>query len=140
MKNVKRREPGNIMIIIDTDVLIEIFDRHSERGEIAMHKIDELGEDTAITSLNLHEILYGLEKYGNKVAVGLLAHVETIEFDREDAKLSAKLELSSDKKGRSIPRIDSMIAAIAINRKAKLFTYNRKHFEDFEELELLKFS
>lgn len=50
------------MILLDTDVLIEVFDRGSERGDEALEAILGSGEDMATTSINLHEILYGLEK------------------------------------------------------------------------------
>ncbi len=46
------------------------------------------------------------------------------------------IEIFDKKKGNKIPRFDSMIAAVAINRGFKLFTFNRDHFDGFEELEL----
>lgn len=124
------------MIIIDTDVLIEIFDKKSDKGDIALKKIEDTGEDIAITSINLHEILYGICKYGKKKIKGI-EQLETLEFNRDDAQLSAKLELECERKGEKVTRIDTMIAAIAINRKAKLFTFNTKHFQAFTELSLL---
>ena len=54
------------MIILDTDVLIEIFDKESTKGDIAIEKIEEIGEDIAVTSISLHEIQYGIYKYGKK--------------------------------------------------------------------------
>ena len=48
------------MIIIDTDVMIEILDRKSEKGDAALKKIENTGEEVVITALNLHEIAYGL--------------------------------------------------------------------------------
>ena len=33
-------------------------------------------------------------------------------------------------------RIDTMIAAIAINRKAKIYTFNKKHFQSFKQIQL----
>jgi predicted nucleic acid-binding protein len=39
------------MIVLDTDVLIEIFDRSSEKGDLAIQKLEEAGEDIAITAL-----------------------------------------------------------------------------------------
>ncbi len=95
------------MILADTDVLIEIFDKNSNKGAAALHRIEEAGEDISLTSLNLHEILF-----------------------------SARLEVKAEKKGNKIPRFDAMIAAVAINRGFKLFTFNKDHFEGFEELEL----
>jgi len=124
------------MIIIDTDVLIEIFDKKSTRGDLALKKIENTGEDIAITSLTLHEILYGIHKYGNKKIKGI-EQLETIEFNRDDAILSSKIELQWEKKGKKVARIDTMIAAVTINRKAKLFTFNQKHFQVIPGLLLL---
>ena len=122
------------MIIIDTDVLIEIFDKESVKGEEALKKLERSGEDIAITSLNLHEILYGHHKAGKKIKGILL--INTIEFNKKDAELSAKLEIDAKKKGRMISRIDAMIAAIALNRKAKIYTFNKKHFQRFNQIRL----
>lgn len=124
------------MIIIDTDVLIEIFDKKSDKGDIALKKIEDEGEDIAITSLTLHEILYGIHKYGKK-KVREVEQLETLEFNKEDVRLSAKLEIECERKGKKIARIDVMIAAMTINRKAKLFTFNKKHFQVFTGLPLL---
>lgn len=51
-------------------------------------------------------------------------------------QFSAKLEVKAEKKGDKVPRFDAMIAAIAINRGLKVFTFNKKHFEVFEDLVL----
>ena len=122
------------MIIIDTDVLIEIFDKESEKGEEALKNLEKSGEDIAITSLNLHEVLYGHQKIGKKIK-GIL-QINTIEFNKKDAELSARLEIDAEKKGRIITRIDTMIAAIALNRKAKIYTFNKKHFQTIKQVRL----
>jgi tRNA(fMet)-specific endonuclease VapC len=123
------------MIIIDTDVLIEIFDKGSQKGIDAFQKIESSGDDFAITSLSLHEILYGLFKYGKK-KIPEVEKLETFELVKEDAILSAKLEWDAEQKGCPISRIDAMIAAMTINRKAQLFTFNRKHFQIIPKLPL----
>ena len=51
------------MIVLDTDVLIEIFDRRSKKGDEALSRILESGESISTTTINFHEILYGLQKY-----------------------------------------------------------------------------
>ncbi len=122
------------MILLDTDVLIEIFDKHSAQGDIALKKLTDTGETIAISSLTLHEMSYGLLKYGKK-SVPDLEKLEIIPFSKEDAILSATLETDYEKNGLS--RIDSMIAAIAINRKAKLYTFNQRHFKAVKRLQLL---
>ena len=116
------------------DVIIEIFDKESEKGEIALQKLERSGEDVAITSLNLHEILYGHYKIGKKIKG--ISQINTIEFNKKDAELSATLEIDAEKKGKMIPRIDAMIAAVALNRKAKIYTFNKKHFQNFKQIKL----
>jgi len=88
------------MILLDTDVLIEIFDKHSSQGDIALKKLTNTGENIAISSLTLHEMSYGLLKYGKK-SVPDLEKLEIIPFSKEDAILSATLEADYEKYGLS---------------------------------------
>jgi len=99
------------LILLDTDVLIEIFEKGSRKGDEAIQKIEELGEDIVITSLNLHEPLYGLYKHAgakklNKVYAKLLL-LEILEFEKRHARLSARLEAESERKGRELARLDA---------------------------------
>jgi predicted nucleic acid-binding protein len=52
------------MIILDTDVVIEILDKKSRKGDEALEKIQATKESISITAITLHELLYGLEKSG----------------------------------------------------------------------------
>jgi len=52
------------------------------------------------------------------------------DFTKDDAALSAELEVNAEKRGNKIPRFDAMIAAVAINRGIKLFTSGNA-FVDF---------
>jgi predicted nucleic acid-binding protein len=122
------------LILADTDVLIEIFDKNSKKGEAALKKIEEAGEDIALTSLNLHEILYGLYKYTDNPKIEKILTLDVVDFTKDDSILSAKLEVKAEKNGDKTPRFDTMIAAVAINRGFKLFTFNKKHFQDFKDL------
>ncbi len=124
------------MILVDTDVLIEIFDKNSEKGSDALRQIEKTGEEILITSLNLHEILYGLGKYARIDKIEKILLLDVVEFKKEDAVLSAKIEHKLEKKGRMIGRLDSMVAAVAVNRKLTFFTFNKKDFEKIPELEL----
>ena len=114
------------MIIIDTDVLIEIFDRKSEKGDEALKKLIESGEKISITAITLHEILYSLQKYAKPVKEVL--QLPVLDYTKDDAVLAAKIELEMEKTGSAIRRTDAMIAAIAINRGAALYTFGTKCF------------
>lgn len=124
------------MILVDTDVLIEIFDKNSKKGDAALQRIESEGEDIALTSINLHEILFGLYKYANSKKAYNIKLLDVVDFTKADAELSAKLEIDAEKKGNKVPRFDAMIAAVAINRGFKLFTFNEDHFKGFEKLVL----
>ena len=126
------------MIILDTDILIEIFDKKSELGGEALKKILGSGESISLTAINLHEILYGLEKYAKPVRE--ILQLPVLNYTKKDASVSAKIELESERKGMPIRRTDSMIAAITINNAASLFTLDLKHFKPLKTLGLQLFS
>lgn len=125
------------MIVLDTDVLIEIFDRRSLKGDEALRRLFERGEDVATTVINLHELLYGLEKYAKPVRDVFLLPV--IDYTKRDAELSAKLELKAEDLGMPTRRTDAMIASIVMNRGASLYTFDLKHFKVFKNFGLKLF-
>jgi tRNA(fMet)-specific endonuclease VapC len=126
------------MIVLDTDVLIEIFDRGSVRGDEALRGILDSGEDIATTSINLHEILYGLQKYAKPVRDVLLLPV--LDYTKKDAELSAEIELKAEAMGTPVRRTDAMIASIALNRGAALYTFDLRHFSPLRTFGLELFS
>lgn len=119
------------MIIIDSDVLIEILDRKSEKGDPALKQTIRSGEEIATTVLSLHEVLYGLQKYGKPVKELLLLPI--LSYSKKDAVLSSKIELEIEKKGKTCSRTDAMISAITINNGVKLYTFNQRHFNAFQD-------
>ncbi len=115
------------MIVLDTDVLIEIFDKRSGKGDEALRKILESDDKISITAINLHEIMYGLHKYARPVREVL--QLPVLDFGKEDAQLSAKLEAETEKTGITTRRTDAMIAAVTINHGASLYTLDLRHFK-----------
>ncbi|MDE1868349.1 MAG: type II toxin-antitoxin system VapC family toxin [Candidatus Micrarchaeota archaeon] len=126
------------MIVIDTDVLIEIFEKASNLGETAFSKIEKSMEEFATTAINLHEVLHGTIKYGKPSEY--IAVLPVLSYTKADAVLSSELEYRAEAKGRRVTKPDAMIAAIAINNGAKLYTFNKSHFKGFEDLGLNLFS
>lgn len=126
------------MLVVDADVLIEILDKKSTKGAEALERILKSGEDIGTTAINMHELLYGLNKYAKPTEDILLLPV--LAFTKKDAILSSKLELEAERKGTPSRRTDAMIAAIAINNNATLYTLDKKHFTQFTKhnLRLLK--
>nr|MDO8134767.1 type II toxin-antitoxin system VapC family toxin [Candidatus Njordarchaeum guaymaensis] len=114
------------MIVLDTDILIEIFDKKSRKGDEALAKIIESGDNLSTTAINLHEISYGLQKYARPVKEVL--QLPVLDYKKEDAQLSAKIELEAEKAGTPVRRTDAMIAAVTINNGARLYTLDLRHF------------
>ncbi|NOZ58673.1 MAG: type II toxin-antitoxin system VapC family toxin, partial [Euryarchaeota archaeon] len=123
-------------VVLDTDVLIEIFDRNSKEGEKILKKLEAV--EVATTSINLHEILYGFNKIGKKIPEEIL-QLKTFEYNNRDAILSSKFESELEKSGYSTGRFDCMIAAICINRNCSLASFNIKHFGRFKRFGLKLF-
>jgi len=115
------------MIVLDTDVLIEIFDKHSRVGDDALGKIVQKGDRIAITAINLHEIMYGLQKYAKPSAE--ILQIPVLNYTREDSRLSAQLEIGAERRGTPVRRTDAMIAAVCINNECEIYTFDLKHFE-----------
>ncbi len=118
------------MIVLDSDVLIEMLDRKSVRGSEAFKHTVDSGEDICTTVISLHEVLFGFHKYRKPVTD--LLQLSILDYTRKDAILSSKLELEAEKTGNPIGRTDTMVAAIAINNNAALYTFNLKHFESLK--------
>jgi predicted nucleic acid-binding protein len=118
-----------LTIIIDTDVLIEISDKNSVKGNQIYQKIISSKENIAITSITLYETLYGLLK--SKKPIEYLLSFPVYDFSKEDAQNAAKFEIEVEKKGKKIKRTDIMIASTATTIGATLCTFDN----DFKELE-----
>ena len=95
-----------------------------------MLKVIESGEEYCTTSVNMHEVLYGIEKYSK--GSHLVLQIPTLGYNKDDSELSAVLELSAERKGRPVPRMDSIVASIAINNGCSLYTLD-EHFEVFTD-------
>ena len=118
------------LILLDTDVIIEVLDKKSDMGNVILRRIIESGEEYCTSSVNMHELLYGLQKYSKDSH--LVLQLPTLEYNKNDSELSAVLELSAERKGMAVPRMDAIVAAIAINNGCSLYTLDR-HFEAFTE-------
>jgi tRNA(fMet)-specific endonuclease VapC len=123
--------------VLDTDVLIEIFDKHSEKGDQILRRILERGDSVGTTSINLHEVMYGLQKYAKPVSE--ILQLPILNYTKEDSRVSVRLELAAEKAGTPVRRTDAMIAAVAINNEADFLTFDSKHFGTLKSLGLRMF-
>jgi predicted nucleic acid-binding protein len=115
------------MIVLDSDVLIEILNPKSERGIEMFNRVLANGQEIITTAINLHEVAFGLHKRGKPI--NSLVQFSILDFTRKDSMLSSELELALERIGKPIMRTDTMVAAITMNNNATLCTFNLKHFE-----------
>ena len=108
------------MILLDTDIIIEVLDKKSDKGESLMLKIIESGEGYCTSSVNLNEVLYCIDKYS--IDSPLVLQIPTPGYSKDDSERSASLELTAERKSKSVPRIDAIIASVAINNGCSLYT------------------
>lgn len=128
------------MILLDSDVIIEILAKDSTRGKSLLDQLKQLNEEFATTALNLEEILYGIYKRTPLQQLPedhLLLQLPTFPFTAKDADIAARMEVELERQGQKKPRGDILIAAIALNHKCKLFTLNKKHFSAIPQLQLV---
>ncbi len=128
------------MILLDSNALVEILEKRSKVGEELYLTLIESGEAICTTSINIHEIMYGLIKYGKSTKE--LLQLPIVDYSREAASLSAQIEYELEKSRTPVRRTDSMIAGVAIKESMQLLTLDEKHFEPIatKGLKLFKLS
>ena len=128
------------MIILDTNVLSALMVKPAESVVLAW--LDRQPEEsTWTTSITILEIRFGLEimERGRRRDSRILAFRRLIDEEIEhrvapfdDSAATAAAELMAANKRAGTPRElrDTMIAGIALSRRAELATRNVKHFAE----------
>jgi len=132
------------MIILDTDVLSGLFREGPEQAGRAW--LDRQPRASVwTTSVTVFEVRFGLEslpvgRRRTRLQQGLEAVLRedldgrTVPFDTSAAEEAAALMASRRRAGRQGELRDTMIAGVAIARRATLATRNIRHFNDLPVL------
>jgi predicted nucleic acid-binding protein len=127
------------MICIDSDFIIDFFNRKSE----AVTKMKAIENDTiAVTAISVFEVLYGLFKKdaSKKAAIALefFSSFQILATDLNAASKAAQIAAQLARDGRMINEFDSMIAgAMLTNGYKSIVTFNKKDFDKINELEVI---
>lgn len=78
---------------------------------------------------NLHEFLHDIKKRSKSGII--VDQIPAMPFSRADTELSSFLEIEAEKNGTPVPRINAMMAAVAINHQCKFNTPD-KYFRIFK--------
>lgn len=122
------------MIVLDTSVLIDAL-CGPRRSAPALRRAIEQGERVLLPSLVLYEWLRGPRRPRELAAQeALFPAAAALPFGPAEAARAAQLYLSLPRaRGREV---DLAIAACALSVGARLWTLNRRDFQDLPDLEL----
>lgn len=113
------------MILVDSSVWIDFFSSSPGRAGIELRRMIEEAEPFALTGVVVTEVLQGLTRDEGRVEE-YLAMWEILEPSgfATYRKAAAIFRLARSK-GLSLTTIDTLIAAIAIEREASLFSLDK---------------
>jgi predicted nucleic acid-binding protein len=114
-------------ILLDTSVLIDVLRmRHGRRELLA--ELTRGGNTLATTVLNVAELYAGMRPQEEAQTERFLDALDCYELTTAAARLAGTLKNKYARKGRTLTLADTMVAAIAIERRCTLMTDNRKDF------------
>ena len=125
----------NLMILCDTNIIIEILKGNEETIKI----MESIGlENIAISSVTVMELYFGAlnKRELNKIKKHLKA-LNIAHFDNDVSELAVSM-IESYSKSHRIQIPDAIIAATALSLEIKLFTLNLKDFRYIDGLKLQK--
>jgi predicted nucleic acid-binding protein len=117
-----------VLIFLDTDVLIEILNKKSIRGQEIYEKLEKNGGNFGITSITLYETLHFFMKM--KMKTPPIHLLQVYGFSRQDAQKAAELEIELEKRRVKAKATVLIISSIVMNKGASLCSLN----ENFNEL------
>ncbi len=113
------------MILVDSSVWIDFFSSSPGRAGAELRRLIEEAEPFALTGVVVAEVLQGLIRDASRIEQ-YLAHWEMLEpRGFETYREAAAIYRAARAKGFTPTTIDAVIAAIALEHKASVFTLDR---------------
>lgn len=130
------------MIVLDTDTIID-FLRGDATAEAFVARLQAQGEDIATTSLNaaeLYEGAHGARDAAAALAVvtEFLSRVRELPLDAPGARRYGRVVAALKRDGSPVPKVDALIAAIALEHGGRVATRNVRHFARVPGLEVVR--
>jgi predicted nucleic acid-binding protein len=114
-------------LLLDTSVLIDVLRRRQGRREL-LAELVRGGHTLATTALNVAEVYAGVRPGEEAATEAFLDALECYELTQASGRLAGKLKNDWSRKGRTLTLADTIVAAIALERRCTLMTDNRKDF------------
>ncbi|HWY56085.1 MAG TPA: type II toxin-antitoxin system VapC family toxin [Terriglobales bacterium] len=114
-------------LLLDTSVLIDVLRlRHGRRELLA--ELARGANTLATTALNVAELYARMRPEEEARTEEFLAALECYELTAAVGRLAGSLKNRYARKGRTLTLADTIVAAVAIERRCTLMTDNRKNF------------
>ncbi len=129
---------GGPVVVADTDVLIDAFDKEREPMRRRVLELAQSGE-LATTAITLHELTAGPRTTGAQLEVlhAALEPLVVLPVTRGAADVAAGANRYLARRGEAIAVPDTLIAGVCIAHGLPLLTRNREHFSRVPGLELV---
>lgn len=113
------------MIVVDSSVWIDFFSSKPGRGGAELRRMIEESEPFALTGVVVTEVLQGLTRGASQIE-GFLAQWDMLEPEGfETYRSAAAIFRTARARGISLTTIDTLIAAIALEHGASVFTLDQ---------------
>ena len=121
------------MILVDSSVWVDFFSSSPGRAGAELRRMIEESEPFALTGVVVAEVLQGLTRDSDRIEQ-FLAQWELLEARGfETYRTAAAIYRTARGKGIALTTIDTLIAAIALEHRASVFTLD----QDFSRIALI---
>ena len=120
------------MIILDTNVLIEILKNNST----TLTSVEQLAKPVGISTVTVMELLFGARNKNEQKALKKFINNFKIVHLSEEISIKATSLIDNYAKSHGLDIPDALITATALCLNVELFTYNARDFLYIEQLKL----
>lgn len=113
------------MILVDSSVWVDFFSSKPGRGGGELRRMIEESEPFALTGVVVAEVLQGLTRDASRIE-GFLAQWDMLDPQGfETYRSAAAIYRAARGRGVSLTTIDTLIAAVALEHRASVFTLDQ---------------
>ena len=121
------------MIVLDTNILIEIL----KANEKTIEKVQSFNDELVISSITVMELYYGALNKAELKKIEKFVSLFNVFHMTEQVSIKSTELIFKYAKSHTLDIPDSLIASTAFVLEAKIFTYNRKDFQYIDGLTLV---
>jgi len=116
-----------MLVLLDTSVLIDALRLRHRRREL-LAELARSGHRLSTTALNVAEVYAGMRPEEEQQTQAFLAALECYDITPTAGRLAGNLKNKWARKGQTLALADTLVAAVAIERRCTLMTDNLTDF------------